>query len=406
MSTSPITLQKAIFLYILTALFLCFEMGLQVSPSVMTHQLMSSLQISVAGLGFMSGFYFYTYTAMQIPAGLLFDRFQVRWVIVLPLLICAAGALFFSFAHGIGVGSLGRLLMGVGSAFAFIAALVVAGDLFEDKHFALLAGITQMLAAFGAMLGEAPLLPIVDGLGWRGAMRLLAGIAVVLSIFIWLFVRYEGCQAFVSKRSRQTPNILTSLRAIMGQKQSWLIAVYACCLWAPMAAFASLWGVPYLETVYGLSHNSAAQILSLMWLGIAFGSPIVGWLSDRFQTRRIPLVFTALLGFICFAVINAKLGIPTWLLAILVFLAGAACSGQALSFAVVKDNNDHGAMAAAIGFNNMAVVIAGAIFQPLVAVLIDDGSATHFIRGIDAIVVCYLLAMVMAIFFIRSQRYR
>ena len=157
-----ISLQKAIFLYMLTALFLCFEMGLQVSPSVMTDHLIDSLQISVAGLGFMSGFYFYTYTLMQIPAGLLFDRFQVRWVIVVPLLVCASGALVFSYATGIGSGSLGRLLMGMGSAFAFIAVLVVAGDLFEGKYFALLAGITQMLAAFGALLGEAPLLPAVS----------------------------------------------------------------------------------------------------------------------------------------------------------------------------------------------------------------------------------------------------
>jgi MFS family permease len=405
MQKLQIPMKKAVFIYLLTALFLCFEMGLQVSPSVMTNDLMHSLNISVIGLGFMSGFYFYTYTVMQIPAGLLFDRFQVRWVIVLPLLVCAMGAIVFSFAHTIWFGSFGRLLMGMGSAFAFIAVLVVASDLFDAKHFGTLAGVTLMLAAVGAMLGEAPLVPVLEYLGWRNTMRLLALIAVALSVLIAVFVRYEKCNALKTRQPGKKTNIFRSLKSIVSKPQTAFVAIYSCCVWAPMAAFASLWGVAYLETVYGLDKVGASEILSLMWIGLAVGSLLMGWLSDTFKTRRIPLVFCSALGFVCFYMVNLHWVLPFWLLGTLVFFVGFACAGQALAFAVVKDNNDEEVTAAAIGFNNMAVVIAGAIFQPLVAWLIDDESMPHFVQGIDVLVDCFLVATVLALFFIRSRRY-
>jgi MFS family permease len=406
MSKLQVSKTKAVSIFILAAMFLFYEMGVQVSPSVITSQLMHDLKLSAVGLGFMSGFYFYSYTLMQIPAGLLFDRFHVRWVVIVPLCLCAAGLLFFAHAESIVGGSLGRLLMGTGSAFAFISVLVVASDLFDDKHFALLAGITQMLAAFGAMMGEGPLVPLVANNGWRHTMVLLAMVAIVLVVIIAIFVRYEKCNKFKEIEKPKKTHIFSSLEVLVKSKQTWYIAVYACVLWAPMAAFASLWGVPYFETVYGLTKSQSANLIALMWLGIALGSPVIGFLSDYMKSRRAPLVITAVLGFFGFLVINAHLAIPLWMVGVCLFAAGVACGGQALSFAVVKDNNSNFNIAAAIGFNNMAVVISGAIFQPLVGNYISDQSAVHYQQGVNIVTACYLVGAIVAFVWIRSARYK
>ncbi|OGT64155.1 MAG: hypothetical protein A3J38_10740 [Gammaproteobacteria bacterium RIFCSPHIGHO2_12_FULL_45_9] len=394
-------LGKSIFIFVLTALFLCFEMGVQVSTAVMTHDLMQDLSLSTLGLGFMSGFYYYTYTVMQIPAGLLFDRFHVRDVIVIPLLICALGTIVFSFAHGIVLGSLGRLLMGAGSAFAFIAALIVASDLFKPQYFALLAGLTQMLAAFGAMMGATPLLPLLHRFGWRSTMALLAAVAIVLAILVWACIRYERCNTVIHSAS-PIPSILKSIRAIVRTPQAWIVALYACCLWAPMAGFASLWGVPFLQTVYQLSHTEAASLISLMWLGLALGSPLLGWISDLSRHRRIPLALCGFVGMVAFSWVALNTVLPMWLLGACLFVAGAACSGQALSFAVVRDNSSPSTLAAAIGFNNMAVVVAGAIFQPLIGGLIGDGSSAHFQSGACVIIASLILGGLIPLFGIRN----
>lgn len=78
---------RAISVYALVSLFLFFEMVLQVSPSVISSQLMHSIGISAFGLGVMSGCYFYTYTLMQIPSGLLFDRYNPKSIIITSILI-------------------------------------------------------------------------------------------------------------------------------------------------------------------------------------------------------------------------------------------------------------------------------------------------------------------------------
>ena len=410
MQINPI---KAVGIFILVALFLCYEMAVQVSPGIITQQLIHDLKINALGLGLISGFYFYSYTIMQIPAGLLYDRFNVRLVILLPLLACVVGTFLFGISSSAVEAALARLLMGAGSAFAFIGVLVVAADVFPKKHFALLAGIAQMLAAIGAMGGELPLVPVIHYFGWRHAMMFIASIGLILVLLIWAFVRYKKVACDLSHNEHL--NIVKSLKFILRNSQTWYIAIYACLLWAPMSAFASLWGVPYLIRSFHLSHSSAAALISFMWVGLAISSPLVGWWSDFITRRKLPLTLCALVGFISFSLVLLANHIPNWSVGLLILLAGAACAGQALSFALVRDNNLAENRAAAIGFNNMAVVISGALFQPLVGQLIQSHwsgtlihgspiySAADYTHGLLLLPAAYLIAFLVSAFLLKES---
>ena len=81
----------------LAAMFYLYEFILQVSPAVMTKELMHDLSLNAAGLGAMAAFYYYAYTFMQLPAGLLSDRFGPRFLLTIATLICVLGAIFFCF---------------------------------------------------------------------------------------------------------------------------------------------------------------------------------------------------------------------------------------------------------------------------------------------------------------------
>jgi MFS family permease len=345
-------------------------MGVQVSPSVMASQLMRDLNIGTLGLGVMSGFYFYTYAIMQVPSGLLHDRFSPRIIIVISIMVCAIGSLMFGLSQNIFIGSLARLLMGGGSAFAFVSVLVIIFDLFQSKYFAFLTGITQMLAAFGAILGQTPLSKLVEFIGWRNTMFVLAAIGFILAFVTFSFIKYKR-NASSSTLAVNSFNLTNSFKIILSNQQTWYIALYAFLLWVPMSGFASLWGVPYLEKVYKLNHAAASGVCSLMWFGLALFSPILGWLSTLIGRRTIPLVFSAFLGSVAFVVVILFSNLPGWLLGIVLFLAGAGCAGQALSFSVVKENNLRYMRATAIGVNNMAMVISGAIVQPLMGKLLQ-----------------------------------
>ncbi|MES2218314.1 MAG: MFS transporter [Pseudomonadota bacterium] len=401
---------KALLLYGIVSLFLFFEMAVQVSPSVMSGQLMHDLNLGAFSLGIMSGIYFYSYTAMQIPSGFLFDKYNPRLVITFSILVCVLGTVLFAGAQNVYTGSLARLLMGSGSAFAFVAVLVVTADLFKAKYFATMTGITQMLAAFGAMAGQLPISILLAHIGWRHTLLVLAVIGTLLAILVWKLLKYERKNLAVVSHSSVVPT-RSNLKKILGRSQTWFIALYACLLWVPMSSVASLWGVPFLTSVDHVSPTSAAFLCSLMWLGLAVASPLLGIISTAMGKRVSPLAISALIGAIAFGLF-LEFNFSPAVLGILLFFSGVACSGQALSFTLVKENNAHEVKATALAFNNMAVVISGAFFQPLIGKLIDAGqtsmpgvyAAASFKNGLLIVLCAYVVAFAVATFLIKEPQ--
>ncbi|HSW93488.1 MAG TPA: MFS transporter [Gammaproteobacteria bacterium] len=404
-SLSP---SKAIFLYCIVAFFLFFEMAIQVSPSVMSSQLMHDLNIGTFGLGIMSGIYFYTYTAMQIPSGVLFDRYNPRVIITLSILICVTGTFLFGLSQNIYTGSLARLLMGSGSAFAFVSVLVVTADLFKPRYFAAITGTTQMLAALGAMTGQMPISLLVTHIGWRNTLFTLSLIGLLLALIVWRSLNYKKSTHLIKSIAHESMT-KTSLKSIIVQPQTWCIALYSCLLWAPMSSFASLWGVPFLKEIYPFDQTRAAFLCSLMWFGLAIASPFLGIISTSSENRVYPLAISALMGGIAFYLV-LQFHFSALFVGLLLFIAGAACSGQALSFTVVKENNPGSATGTAIAFNNMAVVISGALFQPLIGKLLENDKTGlfgtynifHFKNVLTILFFAYLLSFLVALFFIKE----
>ncbi|OGT46691.1 MAG: hypothetical protein A3E82_01225 [Gammaproteobacteria bacterium RIFCSPHIGHO2_12_FULL_38_11] len=388
-SNQQFSVKKSLTLYFIASAFLIFEMAVQVSPSVMTTQLMQHLQMSVFGLGIMSGCYFYSYTAMQIPSGILLDRFNPRFVMVSAILTCVLGCVLLGSASTMLMACFARLLMGFGSAFAFVSVLVVTADLFSSRHFAVMTGMTQMLAALGAMSGQLPVHFLVTTLGWRNTLFVFAIIGTVIATLVFYFLHYKR----IDTHTLLNNNI--NIKAILRNKQTWFVAIYACLLWAPMSAFTSLWGVPFLKNIDHLSAANAAFFCSLMWIGLAIASPLLGFLSTRAHNRKLFLILSAGLGLFCFSII-LFFKLKGLMLAALLFLAGAACSGQALSFTVVKENNHRSVAASAIAFNNMAVVISGALFQPFVGWLLNETG--NYRLSLSIVLIAYLLGFLMAVF--------
>lgn len=397
---------KAIVIFILMALFLCFEMGLQVSPGVMTHELTDALKLNAFGLGLMSGVYFVTYTVMQIPSGLLYDRANFRKIVTIAITICAIGAGLFGLAQVMFEGALARLFMGFGSAFAFLSVLTVAARYFDKKYFAMLTGIAQLLAALGAIGGEIPVAWAVKHIGWRDTMLGLAGFGIVLMLVIWWFLQ-NACMG--RKVEAQTESVKTSLKTISKNKQTWLIALYVFCNWAPVTAFASLWGVPFLKQAYQLSTPAAASLISIIWLGIGLASPVIGALSDYWGRRKPILVLMGLIGLISVLVIVYIPTLPMWLLGVMLFTAGMGSAGQIVTFAVIRDYTAPQRTSTAIGFNNMAMVASGIIVQPLVGRLLNwiSGNATDFTvsefqHALIVLPIAFLICVVIALFGIRE----
>ena len=117
----------------LAVLFLFYEFFIRVFPTAMVAELMSAFKVNAGRLGLLSSFYFYSYAPMQIPVGLLMDRFGARKLLTFASLICAIGAFAFSFSFDFSIAAVGRFLMGVGSAFGFVGMVYVCSHFFPQK---------------------------------------------------------------------------------------------------------------------------------------------------------------------------------------------------------------------------------------------------------------------------------
>ncbi len=399
---------RAIFIFLLMAIFLCFEMALQVSPGVMTEDLSNSLHLTSFSLGLMSGVYFITYSLMQIPSGLMFDRLNIVKVVCTAIFLCSVGAGLFGFSHSFAQAVLARLLMGFGSAFAFISVLTAAARYLPSKYFAMLAGVAQLLAAIGAIGGALPIAWLNENFGWRESFL---GFTVFGFLLIVLVVFTFRNMDTACKTPPQNELVKHSLTEILKNPQTWLIGFYAFFNWAPITAFASLWGVPFLMTKYGFSLTLSASLISLIWLGVGLSSPFIGALSDRIRRRKPILILTALLGAAAIATIVYGPILSVLALGILLFITGLGASGQVLSFAVVKDYTEHKRSSAAIGFNNMAVVASGVVMQPLIGKLIETHGAPSagglypldsFMHSLYILPLCYAMCVLIALVFIKE----
>lgn len=399
--------KRSVIIFLLMALFLCFEMGLQVSPAVMTLDLSSALHLNTFDLGIMSGAYFITYSAMQIPSGLMYDRFDILKVVCTAILVCGIGAGLFGLSESMLSGSLARMLMGFGSAFAFLSVLTVAARYFTPRYFAMLAGIAQLLAAIGAIGGELPIAWLNRQLGWRHSFLVFMISAFVLIILILLAFRNIPLECKIPKGSETVKN---SLKEILKNAQTWFVGLYALLNWAPITAFASLWGVPFLMIKFGFSLNLAASLASLIWLGVGLSSPFLGYLSDLIKNRKMILIGTALIGALAFLILLYAPHLSILEIGILLFAAGMGSSGQVLSFAVVKDYTSSERTSAAIGFNNMAEVASGLIMQPLIGklLLIAGGgkSLNAFLHSLWVLPLCHLVCAAIALLLIRETYHR
>ena len=208
-SNSTITTQGLIA-YILATLFLLYEMAIQSSPSIMAAPIMQELHLNAAIFGTAMGVYFYSYTLMQIPAGLLFDRVSIRLLLMLAIGLCILGNLLFATTHEALWLGVARIIIGMGSAFSFIAVLVIADHWFPSRRFALLVGIAQLVAAIGAMCGELPLSFLLNHTGWRHACTILAGIGVLLALGVFIVIRDQRSKIPISSQIRTSVASLSS----------------------------------------------------------------------------------------------------------------------------------------------------------------------------------------------------
>lgn len=348
------------------AVFFFYAFLLRVSPSVMVGELMAEFQVGGAVFGTLSSLYFYTYAPLQLPVGIMMDRYGPRLMITVAIALAALGSLLFAMSPSLELAYLARLLIGFGSGFSFVGALTVSTQLFPPARFAMLTGLVQGFGILGGIVGQAPLGIAVEHLTWRGAMGLIAACGAVLAVAAWISIRDRPGSSFGTSP-------MAGLKLVAANRETWLCAVFGLAKTAPMLTFGGLWAVPFVMAAHGVERATAASLASLLFLGWGLGAPFNGWVSDRLGRRKAPMLVSSLIATAAMSAIVGMHGLSLTTTGILFFVNGFASCSMILAFAAVREHNPPGTTGAAYGLVNTFVVGSGAIFQPLVGWLLDLG---------------------------------
>lgn len=375
---------RAWTIWFLSAIFMFYKYAIEVSPSVMTGTLMKAFHISGVELGNLAACYFYAYLLLQIPAGLLLDKFGPRKITTLAIILCATGCLVFSRADSLLLAGIGRFLTGIGAAFAVVNCLKLIANWFPFKQFAFMTGLMMTMAMLGAVGGQAPLAAFIQQMQWRHAIKLIGMAGLLLAVIFWIIVRDKAPDHKREKHIVPTKiSLLDSIKQVFKNPQAWWLSVYSGFAFAPVMVFGGLWGVSFIMEAFKLTQNISAQMVSLIFIGFAIGAPVFGWFSDWLGRRRIVMLYGTILALISISTVIYAPGISVYSLAFLLFIFGFSISSFLLCFTMIQEINLPIFAATAIGFMNAFDALLGAFSDPLTGMFLDlqwDGKLVDGVR--------------------------
>ncbi|MBS1191229.1 MAG: Major facilitator superfamily 1 [Rhodocyclaceae bacterium] len=344
------------------------------APAGIAHDLAAAFQTSAASLGILAATYFYVYTVMQVPTGILVDTLGPRRILFLGGLVGGAGSLLFGLAPSLDLALAGRTLIGLGVSVTFIAMLKIIAVWFEENRFATLVGGSMLIGNLGSVLAGAPLSGVAQATGWRGVFIGVGLVSVVLGLACWLLVRDRpeavGGQPAVRPRVDRTV-ILSGLMTVLKNRFTWPAALVNLGVAGSFFTFGGLWAMPFLTQAHGLTRAVASNHLSLYFAGFAVGCLVIGGISDRLGRRKPVVIASTHVYGLIWLVWLSGVSLPLPVSYALFGLMGLATASFTLTWACAKEVNPPLLSGMSTSVANMGGFLAGALLQPLVGWVMD-----------------------------------
>lgn len=374
---------------ILTYMLVFFH---RMAPAVISADLMKAFSTSGAALGSLAAMYFYIYTAMQIPAGVLADTLGARVTVSIGNLVAGTGSIVFGLATTLASASLGRALVGLGVSVVFVGLFKSNSVWFREREFGLVSGLTLLLGNIGAISSAGPLAEILRTYSWRNVFVALGVVTLTLAVLTILIVRnkpeeygFPSMREIEGKPSHapRKQHWWSDLRSVVWTGSAWPVLWVNFGMVGSMLAFVGLWAIPFLRDVHGLGRSDAAVYTTTALAGFAVGSMLAGWLSDRIG-RRKPVILSGTLLYTLTCLFLAFINWQTGLFGLLLFfLVGFSSGGFIVTFANAKEVVAPALSGMAVGLVNTGLFLGAAIMQPLFGVVMDvtwDGRMTNGVR--------------------------
>jgi predicted MFS family arabinose efflux permease len=393
----------------------------RVAPAVMTSDLSRDFGLSATSLGNLSAFYFYGYVAIQIPTGLVSDRWGPRKVLAAGAALTACGTFVFALAPSLVLANAGRLVIGASAGVAFVAMMKLASHWMPARQFAHATALALFIGTLGATVAGAPLRIAVDAFGWRAVMVASAAGTALVACAIWMVVRDDPSErGFASYYANDNhgcgaPSIATQLREVARYRITWLMLLVPGAFAGIVLSFAGLWGVPFLVAHHGFDARGAALVASAMLIAWALGGLAFASISQRVGNRKGPILWGLVATAAFWAAIVFVPALPRAALVAALMACAVAAGATMLCFPLAKESVPVRLAGTVSGITNMGMMLGGMLMQPLVGVVLDSrwtGAMANGARAYDleayqrgfALMLVWVAVALAALAFVRESR--
>jgi nitrate/nitrite transporter NarK len=323
------------------------------------------------------------YAGMQVPVGLLVDRFGSRSVLLVGTLLMTCAQAGFAVADSYPAALIARVFVGMGDAMTFICVLRLVSSWFPARRIPLVTQLTGTLGQLGAVAAAVPMTWALGHLGWTEAYLIAASIGLVLAVAV-LVVLHDS----PTHRNLRGPALsLAAVRASLAA--SWAHPGTRLGFWMHFStqfsatALSLLWGYPFFVKGELQSSSTAGLLLTVMVLAVMAAGPTLGWLVGNHPWHRSTMVLTIVSSIVVvWTVVLAWPGhAPTPVLVLLVIVVGVGGPASMIGFDVGRTSNPKERFASASGIINQGGFIASLLLVIAIGLVLDwrtPGASTDY----------------------------
>jgi sugar phosphate permease len=362
-----------------TVLFVYFIIVSQrTAPGLISDQLMKDFNLTASTIGLLASIQFFAYTGLQIPIGILSDRFGPNFFLVFGALLNGIGTLIYSLAPNEFVLLFARFLAGIGDATIWVNLVLILSQWFKVNEFVKLLGFAGMAGSFGFLLATVPYSAWIAEAGWRTPFFTTGIVLCLAGILLYYVLERKPKQMFKNDRTvagkvkKEREKTLVLLRRIFSERQAWATFLCHFGVVGTYVGFIGSWAVPYGMHVYGMTRSGASQLIMFGLFGALLGAPLTSWISSRVGSIKRPYIVVHLVVLLCWASFLVLGGKPTYSMLVLIFfLIGYGNGASALTFAVVRKSFDIKVVGVVSGVANTGGFLSAVLLPGIFGKVLD-----------------------------------
>lgn len=387
----------------------CFLMHLmiQVSSGVFVKQLAAELSLDTVSAAYLMGMVFYPNICLQIPAGIITDRFGARRVLTTGAMICALGAWGVSTADTYRMICIYRVVMGAGLSFSFVSMAYLIANWMRRESFSMMFSIAEMIALLSTMYGMQVLALQIPLLGWRYFVELIAYAAFGLSVLAFLLVKDKPDDMDTQRSALALSDLLGQLKGFLLDHKMWANGIYSGLLFANLTCFVAQLGPSFLEKTIQVPFAQAAQACTMLTFGLVVGCPLLGFALARVERLHLVLSAAALVASISMSIVVIFPGLSINVVSLMLFICGFASVAYLIPFTITHYYVRPGSKSTAIGFTNLLSTIFGPMLTIVIGYMIkahrlanglEEASVASYQYGMNLLPMMMFLAALLCFF--------